>query len=177
LIRARGRLVLLAVTLVLLGVADRASAQTGVQLDTPPKGLIGLGLLGAELGIAVPAAFRVKNPWILTATGVAGGAGGALAGLYLLDKRDTGTTRALSITFLSLALAGFIPTTLLVVRATRYVPPDDQPAETALEGAGGGLVRYSRGRLGLGLPAVTISRAYALRDARETQISLLSGRF
>jgi ABC-type uncharacterized transport system permease subunit len=177
LIRARGRLVLFAFTLVLLGAADRASAQTGVQLGTPPKGIIGLGLFGAELGIAVPAAFRVKNPWILTATGVAGGAGGALAGFYLLDKRDNGTTRALSITFVALGLAGFVPTTLLVVRATRYVPPDDPPAEASLADAGGGLLRVSRGRLGLGIPAVTVSRVPSLRDVRETQFALLSGRF
>jgi hypothetical protein len=179
LIRARGRFVLLAFALVLLGGPIRASAQlpVGTQVETPPKGTIGLALVGAELGLSLPAAFRVKNPWILSATGVVGATGGALAGYYLLDRRNTGATRALSISFISLGLAGFIPTTLLLVRASRYVPPSEEPSEVALADAGGGLLRYSRGRFGLGIPAVTVSRAPHRRDVRETQLSLVSGRF
>lgn len=175
-IRARGRLVLL--TLAFVGLyAGRAAAQAAPQVDTPPKGTIGLALVGAELGLAIPAAFRVKNPWILSATGLVGAGGGAVAGYFLLDKRDTGATRALSISFLALGLAGFIPTTVLIVRASRYVPPGEEPDEAALVDAGGGLLRYSRGRLGLGIPAVTVSRAGFDRDVRETQLTLLSGRF
>ena len=163
--------------LVWLG-AGQASAQDNPKpVHTAPKGTIGLGLVGAELGLAIPAAFRVKNPFILTATGVVGAAGGALAGFYLLDKNENKTTRAISISMLSLGLAGIIPTTLLVVRASRYVPPDDAGDDAALREAGGGLLRFSRGRVALGAPALTVSRAVFDRRVRETQLSLLSGRF
>ena len=177
--RARLPFVLFA-CLLCIGAESRASAQEAApQIGTSPKGSIGLALVGAELGLAVPAALRVKNPWILSATGVVGAAGGALAGHYLLDKRETGATRALSISFLALGLAGLVPTTLLVVRTSRYVPPSAEggASDAALRDAGGGLVRVAGGQVGLGLPAVMFSRAEFRRDVRETRFALLSGRF
>lgn len=173
--RDHGFLLLLVATLF-FAAPRPASAQTPAnaeRVDTPPKGTIGLALVGAELGLAVPAAFRVKNPWILAATTAAGGAGGALAGLYLLDRRDNDVTRALSISFLSLGLAGFIPTVLLTVRASRYVPPE---GDLALD-PGGGLLRVRRGAVGLGVPSLTVARSTLDRRATETQLVLVSGRF
>lgn len=160
----------------------KASAQAPVEAERNaalPKGTIGLGLIGAELGLGIPAAFRVKNPFILTATGVVGAAGGALAGYYLIDRHDESkTSRILAPTFLAVGIAGFIPMTILVVRASRYYPPRDEPGskERAIS-AGGGLLRIDGGTLALAIPYIGFQTSSFDYRSRETHIALVSGRF
>ncbi|NLE46823.1 MAG: hypothetical protein GX614_00325 [Sandaracinaceae bacterium] len=161
-------------------MAARAQAPAVAERNAAlPKGTIGLGLIGAELGLGIPAALRVKNPFILAATGVVGAAGGALAGYYLVDRHDSSqVSRILAPTFLAVGIAGFIPTTILIVRASRYHPPRDEPGskERALA-AGGGLVRIHGGTLALGLPFVGVQTSTFDHRTRETHVSLVSGRF
>lgn len=162
------------------GTEARAQAPVEAERNASlPKGTIGLGLIGAELGLGIPAAFRVKNPFILAATGVVGAAGGALAGYYLVDRHnESQTSRILAPTFLAVGIAGFIPMTILVVRASRYYPARDEPGskERALS-AGGGLLRFDGGTLALAIPYVGVQRSTFDYQTRETHIALVSGRF
>lgn len=161
---------------------NEASAQAPAEVErnaAMPKGTIGLGLIGAELGLGIPAALRVKNPFILAATGVVGAAGGALAGYYLIDRHDgSQTSRILAPTFLAVGIAGFIPMTILMVRTARYHPPRDEPGskERALS-AGGGLLRFDGGNLALAIPYVGFQTSTFDYRTRETHIALVSGRF
>jgi len=58
-------------------------------LDTvqaTPKGTIGLGLVGAELGLIIPSVSGLNEAWALSVFPIVGAAGGALAGYFALDK-------------------------------------------------------------------------------------------
>ena len=50
------------------------------QIDSSPKGLIGLGIFGAELGLVIPAAAGLDDTWALVTFPLIGAGGGAVAG-------------------------------------------------------------------------------------------------
>jgi hypothetical protein len=91
------------------------------------KGTIGGGLLGAELVLAIEAAIDVDSPWLYLAGGVAGAAGGAVGGYFIEQDASPRVSMLLLAGGLTLA----IPTTVAVLSATAYEPPDsylqDQP--------------------------------------------------
>jgi hypothetical protein len=91
------------------------------------KGTIGGGLLGAELVLAVEAAIDVESPWLYVAGGVAGAAGGAVGGYFIEQSASPRVSMLLLAGGLTLA----IPTTVAVLSATAYEPPEsylqDQP--------------------------------------------------
>jgi len=168
-----------------------------------PKGAIGLGLVGAELGLIIPSATGLTDIWALTVFPVVGAAGGALAGYFALDKpgREKGSVAALVV-----GLVGVLPAILVTVKGVReerqnaYEPPTieirSEKEQRALElvEAGPGLLRRSRSGLRVSMPGVSFSRGRVvdvadaetarlggrlggLRDRTEMRLSLASGVF
>lgn len=167
------------------------------QVQSTPKGTIGLGLVGAELGLIIPSVSGLNEPWALTVFPVVGATGGALAGYFALDKpgREKG-----SVAVLVVGLAGVLPAILVTVkgvreeRQNRWEPTpqieirsekEQRAFETAE--AGPGLLRRSRSGLRVSMPGVSISRRGSetpetarmggVRDRTEMRLSLASGVF
>lgn len=189
----------LALAVALLSSTSVADAQmdpaVGEQVRGTPKGTIGLGLVGAELGLIIPVAAGLDDTWALIVFPVVGATGGALGGYFGFDRQDGRTFRGLSIGSLVLGMAMVIPTIVITVSKTRYGEDDlnDDREEAAEEreeaarirdamAAGPGLLRYTGGRLRLSMPGVSVSPLAAspeLVGARGTHVSftLLSGAF
>jgi hypothetical protein len=180
------------------------SGQATAQADTvafetvraSPKGTIGLGLVGAELGLIIPSASGLNKVWSLTVFPIVGATGGALAGYFALDKpgREKG-----SVATLVVGLAGVLPAILVTVkgvreeRRERWEPnqsirlSEEERRAIELAEAGPGLLRRSRSGLRVAMPAVSVStkapldpeaaRMGVLRDRTEVRLSLASGVF
>jgi hypothetical protein len=88
----------LAAVISLAALPRTAEAQlTFDTVQATPKGTIGLGLVGAELGLIIPSVSGLSDAWALAVFPVVGAAGGALAGYFALDKpgREKGSVAAL----------------------------------------------------------------------------------
>jgi hypothetical protein len=166
-------------------------------IKATPKGTIGLGLVGAELGLIIPSVSGLNEAWALSVFPVVGAAGGALAGYFALDKpgREKGSVAALVV-----GVAGVLPAILVTVKGVRQERQDrweptpqidlrtekEQRAFETAE-AGPGLLRRSRSGLRVAAPGVTFSRRApqdaetvrmgGLRDRTEMRLSLASGVF
>jgi hypothetical protein len=173
------------------------TAEAQNDLSATPKGTIGLGLVGAELGLIIPSASGLNEVWALTVFPVVGATGGALAGYFALDKpgREKGSVAALVV-----GLAGVIPAVLVTVkgvreeRQNRWEPTPQIQLRTEKEQrafeiaeAGPGLLRRSRSGLRVAAPGLSFSRRAqedaetarlgGLRDRTEMRLSLASGVF
>ena len=196
-----GCAVALAAVVALAALPRTAEAQLDpATLDTveaTPKGTIGLGLVGAELGLIIPSVSGLNEAWALSVFPVVGAAGGALAGYFALDKpgRNKG-----SVAVLVVGLAGVLPAILVTVKGVRQERQDrweptpqidlrtekEQRAFETAE-AGPGLLRRSRSGLRVAAPGVTFSRRApqdaetvrmgGLRERTEMRLSLASGVF
>jgi len=196
-----GCAVAVAALVALAAVPRTAEAQLDpATLDTvqaTPKGTIGLGLVGAELGLIIPSVSGLNEAWALSVFPVVGAAGGALAGYFALDKpgRNKGSVAALVV-----GLAGVLPAILVTVKGVRQERQDrweptpqidlrtekEQRAFETAE-AGPGLLRRSRSGLRVAAPGVTFSRRApedaetvrmgGLRERTEMRLSLASGVF
>lgn len=160
------------------------------RIEASPKGLLGLGLVGAELGLTVPALAGLDDAWALIVFPVVGAAGGAVAGHFAIDNR--GNEKA-AVATLTLGLALVVPSVVLTLWATRYDPDDEAaiesttttdgegaaeegPADTApseetaaarratLARAGTGLLRFGEGGLQVGLPGVSVLPSYSVEE-------------
>jgi hypothetical protein len=161
---------------------DEAETSTSpVQPDF--KGIVGLGLIGAELGFVLPAVTGLHETWAFIVFPLAGAAGGGVAGYFLLEKGEGHPE--LAVASLATGMALFIPAMLVTLSATAYTPEDSAAAKERLELARpGGLVRLNDRGASLGSPSVTMSsmsakealRTGAVRD-RELSLSVLSGAF
>ena len=124
------------------------------EIDATPKGTIGLGLVGAELGLIIPSVSGLRKVWALTVFPIVGATGGALAGYFALDKpgREKG-----SVATLVVGLAGVIPAVLVTVkgvreeRQSRWEPTpqielrsEEEQRAFELAEAGSGLFRRTR---------------------------------
>jgi hypothetical protein len=166
-------------------------------LQATPKGTIGLGLVGAELGLIIPSAAGLNKAWALSVFPIVGATGGALAGYFALDK--PGRSKG-SVAVLVVGLAGVIPAILVTVKGVRKERQDQwepspqiqlrsEKEQRALETAeaGPGLLRRSRSGLRVAAPAFSFSRRAlqdaetvrmgGLRDRTEMRLSLVSGVF
>lgn len=183
----------------------RAHAQDPVQQESGFKGLFGLGILGAELGLVIPAAAGLDQWWALVVFPAIGAAGGALGGYYGLDRNNQVEA---STAILAISIALIVPSVVLTVALRSYDADDDDveqvdgeaaPATPAAEAeasarrrsesiarAGSGLLRRSEYGLHLGMPGVAVSgRGPTTRDdflmgvrpTTEVRISLFSGVF
>ena len=173
------------VSLALLSVAAPVAAQnsdveqTKTEVKPDFKGTIGLGMIGAELGFVIPALAGAKGVWPYIVFPVAGAAGGAVAGYFLLEKGDGHPELAVATLTVGMALA--IPALVATVAATAYRPPER--IETAKGGPG--LVRYAGGSLRLAPPAIatgpTITARQALRTGERRvsslRVAMLSAQF
>ncbi len=133
------RLGLTAALAAILSVAfstwDTAPAQaqtTFEQVEPGFKGVIGLGLVGAELGFIIPAVAGLHETWAFIVFPVVGAAGGAVGGYFLFEQ--PGETE-LSVAALAVGMAMIIPTMVITLSSTAY-DPDDEGVETDAEFSG-----------------------------------------
>jgi hypothetical protein len=171
--------VTLAVVMSVLAWSAVESSSVHAQSDAPtpieatPKGKIGLGLLGAELGVAIPAIIGVDAWWAYLVFPVAGAAGGAILGHVWLDN---GNHAELSVVFLTASMALVIPTLVLAAAATAYDPEGEAEDSASL---GSGALRVDRGELQVRPPGISVlpePQAGKLHVSG-VHVSLLSGRF
>jgi hypothetical protein len=120
----------LGVSAALLALTQAKAAHAD-EVDPTPKGIIGTGLLGAEVVMLGEAAFGVKSGWAYVIGGVVGAGGGALAGHYIEDGADP----KVSLYLLAGGVALVIPTTVAVLSATAYTPPEDYTEDKPASGA------------------------------------------
>lgn len=180
----RPSLISLAVAaVVFLAFGGRADAQNRV--EAPHKGAIGLSILGAELGLAIPCAFGYDETWSLITFPIVGAAGGAVGGYYL----DRAGSPGASVLVLVVSLAAAIPTVMITVSATRYSTRDlERDSRTsrvdARRYAGAGFLRRYSGEWHLGMPAIELSPIQRLaQDDRivtvgaDLRMTMFSGAF
>lgn len=126
------------------------------------KGMVGGGLLGAEVVTIVESLAGVKSPWAYVIGGVVGAGGGAVGGYFVEQNSSDGRA---PMYMLAGGLALVIPAIVLTLNATRWQPEagateDVSPAGPPAEpGAPGGSIT-SAPAAGTG-PAATPSPAAA----------------
>lgn len=190
---ARGGFALLLAAAISMTTAPSTAAAQPTEpqrIDASPKGLLGLGFIGAELGLTIPALAGLDDTWALIVFPVVGAAGGAVAGHYAIDNR--GNEKA-AVATLTLGLALVVPALVLTLWATRYDPDDEEAIESSTSGeeaeqgeeaapaeevapaaaatrrgavarAGTGLLRLGQGGLQLGLPGVSLVPSYTREE-------------
>ena len=153
------------------------------------KGMVGLGLVGAELGFVVPALAGARDAWVYIVFPVLGAGGGAVAGYFLLEKGDGHPE--LAVAALTVGMALVIPALVVTLAATAYEPESEQPRSAVRRqaqlatAAGPGLVRWSERGLLLAPPAIASGHSVSAKEAlrtgvrreRELRVALLSGVF
>lgn len=116
---------------------EMASAQDApVQIRTGFKGVLGLGIFGAELGFAIPALAGLDETWAFIVFPVVGAGLGATVGYFALE---TGTTdlAEVNVAVLAISMALIIPTMVITLSATAYDPDDEAAVEQESENTGG----------------------------------------
>jgi hypothetical protein len=175
------------------------------QVDATPKGTIGLGLVGAELGFVIPAAAGLDEVWSLTVFPIVGAAGGATAGWFLIDNNGESE---IAVGTLAFGMAMIVPSMVLTLSATAYDPDDEtrqiegtppqQPGGQEQQGAppgasrgrhiaraGPGALKLSSEGVLLGLPGLKVRPRYTREEmqryggnqATEVHFALVSGVF
>ena len=112
----------LALAICAVAPTTEVQAQAGEQVQSNVQGTVGLGMIGAELGFAVPALLGAEAWWWYLVCPVVGAAAGIIAGYFAIDQpgnRDVGV--AMLVTGIALAL----PTLVLTVAMTAYDGDDD----------------------------------------------------
>lgn len=162
-----------------LGAPARAARADGDEVKGNVAGAVGLGLLGAEVGLFLPPAFKLQDrwwAWVLFPT--LGAAGGALAGGFAFDEGDPGP--AVTVSLLGAGMALVLPA---VVGALAFKNKRQNAEPKELEG--GAVLRLGKVDRHWGVPAVTSVPVYAsseqtrwgLRQRSMLRVSLVSGRF
>ena len=147
------------------------------QVEAPYKGTIGLGLLGAELGMVIPAVAGLHEAWAFVVFPVLGAGAGAVGGYFGLDE---GGQTELAVASITAGLVLAIPSLVLTLSATSYDPSEDMPVpeETAL------LKLDARGAR-LAPPGLAVRQSHSLREAKriavapqtDLQVSLVAAKF
>jgi hypothetical protein len=178
---------------LLLAQAAPAHAQAKT---VPPdgKGIVGLGLIGAELGFVLPAVAGINDTWAFVVFPVLGAAGGAAAGYFGIEQ---GGHTELAVASLTAGMALLIPALVITVSETRYDPEEDEDFASASSRAshradtrdprtaGTGMLRVAERGVAVAAPALSlvstasVSGRDALASSRVTgaQLSVVSGRF
>lgn len=144
------------------------------------KGMIGLGLIGAELGFVIPALSGLHETWAFIVFPVAGAAGGAVAGYFLLEKGEGHPEIAVATLTAGMALA--IPALIVTLSATSYEPEE---ATRVADLQNPGLLRFSDDGVRLSTPMVAVEPGASDRESLRTgastadtvHVSVLSGKF
>ena len=116
---------LVILTALLVSATPRASSAQN-EISATGKGMVGGGLLGAEVIMLTEAAFGLKSSWAYAAGGLVGAGAGGYGG-YLIESSQSAKT---SVFLLAGALALVIPTTVAVLSVTAYDSPADQTADS-----------------------------------------------
>ena len=190
------------VTILCLNLShpSQAHAQTttspGVsRVTADAKGILGLGIIGAELGFIVPALTGLHETWAFIVFPVVGAAGGGIAGYFLLEQGGNANPE-LAVAMFAVGLGLIVPTLVGTLALTANDGESAQPQEGVegqlgsarrqLERHGGvGLVRYGRAGLGLGIPGLSATPRYlaeeqarlALPQRYDVQVPLVSATF
>lgn len=183
-------------TALLCASTNASQAQQPVELDSNIQGTIGLGLVGAEVGLVIPALAGMDDAWPYIVFPVVGAGGGAVAGYFLLDQ--PGHTEAGVIT-LAAGMLLIVPTIVATLALTAYDPESDFPDDDGFQApddedaaeapapnvgpdaaeqeagtgssdlqAGVGLLRVgSNGKLMVGAPGLSIAPVYSLTEQRQ----------
>ncbi len=102
----------------------RAEAQALVStVQSLPKGTIGLGLVGVELGLIIPAIAGARDWWPYLVFPVLGGAGGAVGG-YFMDINTTSQPE-ISVAVMAIGLGLLVPAIIGTLALTAYQPPSE----------------------------------------------------
>ncbi len=162
------------------GAPGAVVASDGDSIKGNIAGTVGLGLLGAELGLVLTPTFGLQNhwwAWVLLPT--VGAAGGAVAGALAFDPRSPGPE--VTVTLLGVGLALVIPAVVgaLAIKDRR----NNRAMENRLQG--GGAIRLSKRGTKVGLPDMGVApvyshaeqQRYGVSQRNAFQVSLLSGRF
>ena len=99
----------------------RAAPSLAEEVPATGKGITGGALLGGELVMLVEAAVGVKSGWVYILTGLLGAGAGGYGGYVVEQEADP----KVSVYMLAGGMALVIPTTVAVLQATSYSPPDD----------------------------------------------------
>ncbi len=177
-----------AITLA-LGLGYSATARAaGTQTASTGKGMVGGGLLGAELVMGTEAALKLNSPWAYVIGGVGGAAAGGVGGYYLEGSLSPKSNTLL----LTAGLLFVIPTTVAVLANTAYTPPPNYSREHVAKveppkwqpPTERGVVNWDRS-LSLSVPDLRVASVftpeerfrYGLADARELSCPLVTGLF
>lgn len=178
---ARVQILQVMVASLLLAVSVPALAKAQDEgIVSSPKGTVGAGLLGAELGLALPAAFGMDAMWPYIVFPAVGAVGGATLGLLVIDK--DGTDPKIGVAVLAAGAVAAIPVLVLTLSATAYDPEsdamddDDDAVQFAGRVAGPGLLRVSPRGTFVGAPAVKIWPGGG-QQAAAVEVPVVSGLF
>lgn len=171
----------LAAFCVMTAAPDYAAAQeettVGDQVDGSWKGTIGLGLLGAEVGLVLAPAVGLNDAWAMAVFPLVGAAGGAVGGYFAFDNSGTPSAAA-PIALLVGGVALIIPSVVLALTLGADSGEDEfseamspkRRRQLARRRAGSGLVRITPSEAFVSAPGVAVARQGA-------QVSLVSGTF
>ena len=112
-----------------LATPERAEAQctdaTRCYVVAPTaKGMIGLGLVGAELGLIIPALFGVRDEWWpYVVFPLIGAVGGAIGGWAV--EQATPNDAEVDVALMVIGMALVVPTIVGTLALTAYQPPSD----------------------------------------------------
>jgi hypothetical protein len=99
----------------------QAAPSFAEEVPATGKGIVGGALLGGEVVMLVEAAFGVKSGWVYILSGVLGAGAGGFGGSIIEKEADS----KVSVYMLAGGMALVIPTTVAVLQATSYSPPED----------------------------------------------------
>lgn len=175
------RLFVAAFTVAVLSTQTLPARADGDDVKGNIAGTIGLGLLGAELGLLLTPSVGLHDQWwawVLFPT--VGAAGGAVAGALLFEPRDP--SPAVTVSLLGAGFALAIPAIVGAVsiknRRSNRQPKDDR-------GEGGGVLRFGKVGSRWGIPAIAAAQVYSpaeqlrfgLNQRNVVRVPLVSGRF
>ncbi len=104
----------------------RAEAQI-TRVHPDGKGIIGLGLIGAELGLFIPAivqnAMRTNEWWPYLVFPLIGGAAGAVGGYFM--EQETQGSPEIDVAFMVAGMVLIVPTVLGTLAFAAYSPPGE----------------------------------------------------
>lgn len=165
-------------------VAAQTTTATPDLVDQNVKGTVGLGLVGLEIGLLMPGATGLTDPWAWAVFPAIGAAGGVVAGIFVFEQAAASNGRAkASVACLSAGIGLAIPAAISALalagkRREQEFATLRQRRNLAAARAGSGLVRVSPEGTFIRAPGVSpmLGRVDGRRD-RGTLLSLISGRF
>jgi hypothetical protein len=104
-----------------LALLAQAAPLRAEDVSPKGKGIVGAGLLGAEVVTLVEAAVGVKSGWAYVVGGIVGAGGGAFAGSQIEKNADS----KVSVYMLAGGMALIIPTMVAILQTTSYKAPED----------------------------------------------------